>query len=186
MFFHFSYGVLPETIISNCQEYYDLDNSAKILHIDSKACNDEDLLTFSISRFPDLIYLWIESFNFKNVSTFEILNNTHLEYIHIQDYSFTHYFEYDTEPTEDEIRSKSFHILNCEELKSIDIGRQSFSDFGGEFELKNLPQLQSINIGTITYDSYNFYASSFVIRGIQIHYYLHFYRYAQFIDCLIG
>ena len=56
--------------------------------------------------------------------------------------------------------SGSFHILNCEELKSIDIGKYSFSDFGGEFELKNLPQLQSINIGTITYDyefTYVFY-----------------------------
>ena len=114
------------------------------------------------------------------MSTFEILNNTHLEYIYIQDYSFTHYFEYDTELTEDEIRSKSFRILNCEELKSIVIGKYCFGDFGGEFELKNLPQLQSINIGTIGgYVSYNFQYSSFIIRGIQIHYYFHFYRYAQ-------
>ena len=76
----------------------------------------------------------------------------------------------------------SFHILNCEELKSIDIGKWSFYDFGGEFELKNLPQLQSINIGTITYDyssSANFLYSSFIIRGILIRYYFHFYRYAQ-------
>ena len=80
--------------------------------------------------------------------------------------------------------SKSFHILNCEELKSIDIGKWSFSEFGGEFELKNLPQLQSINIGTIgDYDSsFSFQYSSFIIRGILIHYYFHFYRYAQSID----
>ena len=59
--------------------------------------------------------------------------------------------------------SKSFHILNC-----IQIGEYSFSDFAGDFELKNLPQLQSIQIGTIGSDSYNFYNSSFVIRGIDI------------------
>ena len=63
-------------------------------------------------------------------------------------------------------KSKSFHILNCESLESIEIGEYSFSDFGGEFELKNLPSLQSIQIGTIGSDSYNFYHSSFVIRGI--------------------
>ena len=63
--------------------------------------------------------------------------------------------------------SKSFHILNCESLESIQIGKYSFSDFGGEFELKNLPQLQSIQIGTIGNDSYNFVGSSFVIRGIE-------------------
>ena len=78
---------------------------------------------------------------------------------------------------------KSFRILNCEELKSIDIGKQSFSEFGGKFELKNLPQLQSINIGTIgEYDSFNFVSGSFIIRGNLIHYNIHFYRYAQSID----
>ena len=65
-------------------------------------------------------------------------------------------------------KSKSFHILNCKSLESIQIGRFSFSDFGGDFELKNLPQLQSIQIGTIGSESYNFYYSSFVIRGIEL------------------
>ena len=59
--------------------------------------------------------------------------------------------------------SKSFHILNCESLESIEIGEYSFSDYAGEFELKNLPQLQSIQ-----FERYNFYHSSFVIRGIEL------------------
>ena len=65
-------------------------------------------------------------------------------------------------------KSKSFHILNCESLESIQIGEYSFSDFGGDFELKNLPQLQSIQIGTIGSNTYNFRYSSFVIRGIDM------------------
>ena len=65
-------------------------------------------------------------------------------------------------------KSKSFHILNCESLESIEIGKYSFSDFGGDFELKNLPQLQSIKIGTIGSTSHNFCYSSFVIRGIFV------------------
>ena len=64
--------------------------------------------------------------------------------------------------------SKSFHILNCVSLESIQIGEFSFSDYGGDFELKNLPQLQSIQIGTIGRESYSFYSSSFVIRGIEL------------------
>ena len=62
--------------------------------------------------------------------------------------------------------SKSFHILNCESLESIQIGEYSFSDFGGEFELNNLPLLQSIQIGTIGAESNNFYSSSFIIQSI--------------------
>ena len=64
--------------------------------------------------------------------------------------------------------SKSFHILNCESLESIQIGKYSFSDFAGEFELKNLPQLQSIQIGTVRSYSDNFRYSSFEIEGIEL------------------
>ena len=113
------------------------------------------------------------------MNTFKIDGLNKLNTLKIGNYSFTLYMD-GSWPSEDEIRLKSFHILNCEELKSIDIGEYSFSDFGGEFELKNLPQLQSINIGALDYyDSYNFQYSSFIIRGILIHYYFHFYRYAQ-------
>ena len=65
--------------------------------------------------------------------------------------------------------SKSFHILNCESLESIRIGDCSFSDYAGDFELRNLPQLQSIQIGSVDSYSSNFWNSSFVIRGIFPH-----------------
>ena len=64
--------------------------------------------------------------------------------------------------------SKSFHILNCGSLESIEIDEYSFSDFGDDFELKNLPQLQSIQIGLIGSDSFNFCHNSFVVRGIEL------------------
>ena len=65
--------------------------------------------------------------------------------------------------------SKSFHIRNCESLEIIEIGRFSFSDFSGGFELKNLPKLKTLIIGTIISDSnfsFNFHYSSFIIQGI--------------------
>ena len=65
-------------------------------------------------------------------------------------------------------KGKSFQILNCESLESIEIGDYSFRDYGSEFELKNLPQLQYIIIGTIGSNSGNFSDSSFVIRGIEM------------------
>ena len=62
--------------------------------------------------------------------------------------------------------SKSFHILNCESLESIEIGVNSFSDFGGEFELSNLKSLKSIKIGSFENNSRNYIWSSFIIRGM--------------------
>ena len=82
--------------------------------------------------------------------------------------SFTQLRKYNWDWRKADNTSKSFHILNCESLESIEIGEYSFSDYAGDFELKNLPQLQSIQIGTIGSNSNNFYANSFVIRGIDM------------------
>ena len=65
----------------------------------------------------------------------------------------------------DDDSSRSFVILDCDELKSIDIGSYSFSNYGGLFELRNLPKLSIIKIGEIGNDSCNFYYSSFVVKG---------------------
>ena len=100
---------------------------------------------------------------FGSVKTFKIDRLNRLKTIKIGKNSFT---QKRNSWGDDEL--KSFHILNCESLESIQIGQYSFSDFAGEFELKNLPQLQSIQIGTIGSNSYNFCYSSFVIRGIEL------------------
>ena len=97
--------------------------------------------------------------SFGSVSTFQIDGLNQLQTIKIGKNSFTQRKNggYGND------KSKSFHILNCESLESIEIGEYSFSDYGGEFELKNLTQLQSIQIGTL-----NFCHSSFVIRSIEL------------------
>ena len=100
---------------------------------------------------------------FGSVKTFKIDGLNRLKSLKIGKNSFT---QHKNSVGNDE--SKSFHILNCGLLESIQIGENSFSDFGGEFELKNLQHLQSILIGTIGKDSYNFYCSSFVIRSIEM------------------
>ena len=103
---------------------------------------------------------------FGSVKTFKINRLKRLKTIKIGNNSFTQVKK--NSWGDDEL--KSFHILNCESLESIQIGEYSFSDFGGEFELKNLPQLQSIQIGTIGKYSNNFFDNSFVIRGIELIY----------------
>ena len=100
---------------------------------------------------------------FGSVQTFQIDGLHRLKKIKIGKNSFTQ-----KKNSDGNDKSKSFHILNCESLETIVIGEKSFSDFGGDFELKNLPHLRSIQIGTIGNDSRNFSSSSFVIRGIEL------------------
>ena len=126
-------------------------------------CNDVDYTIFDFSRFTLLESIEIGNHCFESVKTFNIDGLNRLKTIKIGNNSFT---QKKNGFGDDE--SKSFHILNCESLESIQIGKFSFSDYAGEFELKNLPQLQSIQIGTIGSDSSNFFENSFVIRGIYV------------------
>ena len=100
------------------------------------------------------------------VKTFKIDGLSQLKRLKIGKYSFTQIKESNWHWKSVNNLSKSFHILNCESLKSIEIGEFSFYSFAGPFELKNLRSLQFIKIGEVGQESYNFYFSSFVIRGI--------------------
>ena len=125
------------------------------------------LVDWDVSLLFNLESIEIGSDCFGYVQTFEIDGLNRLKTIKIGNNSFTQKIY----GTRDSL-SRSFHILNCESLESFEIGKYSFYDFAGEFELKNLPQLRSIQIGTIGRYSRNFYHSSFVIRGIDMFFYI--------------
>ena len=161
-------------LVSN--ELQSFDASITSIIIPSYSCNDGNYTIFDFSRFSTVESIEIGDDCFGSVKTFIIDGLNRLKTIKIGSSSFTQvkqewfnrYHNHEEWNSMLNIPSKSFHILNCESLESIQIGEYSFSDFGGKFELKNLPQLQSIQIGTIGSDSYNFYYSSFVIRGIEL------------------
>ena len=134
------------------------------LTISSNCCNDLNAL--DLNRFEWLRSIEIGDDCLGSVKTFQIDGLNRLKTIIIGMNSFTQVKGGPWSHMSN--MQSSFHILNCESLKSIQIGEYSFSDFAGEFELKNLPQLQSIQMGTIGKWSYNFCHSSFVIRGIEM------------------
>ena len=141
-----------------------------------KLTDDCVLVDWNVSLLLNLESIEIGDNSFGSVQTFQIDGLNRLKTINIGINSFAHNINYYGRNV-----SKSFHILNCESLESIQIGEYSFNDFGGEFELKNLPQLQSIQIGYIRnnnsfrlsrhqrdLNSYSFFCSIFVIRGIEL------------------
>ena len=140
-----------------------IDSTASSIELPNWTCNDINYLVFDFSKFTALETLVIGDNCFGSVQTFQIDGLNRLKSVKIGKNSFTLERNY---CGDDE--SKTFHILNCESLESIQIDEYSFSDFGGEFELKNLPQLQSIQIGRIGSDSFNFCHNSFVVRGIEL------------------
>ena len=162
MYFHHSYGFISFTEVTSCDKFDALPDSVNMIYVMNNTCNNASIVEFS-TRFSDLVYLWIGDENFMYVKTFNVQSNSNLQYLNIQKNSFTQRVVGGGID-----QSKSFHILNCKSLESIEIGAYSFSDFAGEFELKYLTQLRSIQIGTIKSISWNFYHCSFVIRGIEL------------------
>ena len=138
-----------------------IDTSITSILLPNWTCNDIDYTIFDFSRFSIVESIEIGNDCFGSVETFKIEGLNRLKTIKIGNNSFT------LKGNEDDFK-RSFYILDCESLESIQIGEKSFRCFGGEFCLENLPQLQSIQIGTIGRYSCNFYWSSFVINGIEL------------------
>ena len=129
----------------------------------SECCND--LTSLNLNRFIKLETIEIGDDCFENVDIFRIDGLNELKSLEIGGNSFNHMKKDDVDMEElvelTNNTSRSFSILNCIELESIEIDKLSFSDYGGGFELVNLPKLSTIKM-----DSLNFMCSSFVIKGI--------------------
>ena len=151
-------------IESNIEEYCGDGSETLSIEISHMKLTDNCVLVdWDISLLSNLESIEIGNGCFGSVKTFKIDGLNRLKTIKIGKNSFT---QKKNNYGNDSL--KSFHILNCEALESIQIGEFSFSDFGGGFELKNCPQLQSIQIGSIGNWSCNFYGSSFIVRGIEL------------------
>ena len=166
------YVIFPK--VYTYSDIQSIDSSEVSVEIKDWTCNDLEYTVFDFSRFTEVESIKIGDDCFASVNTFRIDGLNRLKTLRIGKNSFSQarnneWLErMDITLIRANDRSKSFRILNCESLESIEIDRYSFSDFGGDFELRNLPQLHNVQIGQTEYQSYNFFYSSLVIRGIGL------------------
>ena len=155
IFIPLSIVVYQLVTIQYCRGY----SSDTSLIIESDSCNQNSVTSFIPNDWINSIEIGDDCF--ENVDVFKIDGLNELKSLKIGESSFTKNWNGNDE-------SRSFSILNCDKLESIEIGSFSFRDYGGEFELFNLPKLSTIKIGEVGSDSwsFNFCWSSFVIIGI--------------------
>ena len=147
--------------IRESSELNEMDLDVTELIICSNSCNDVKEL--DLSKFKWLQSIEIGDDCFESVQTFKIDGLNRLKSLTIGKNSFTQ-----EKNGYRNNKAKSFHILNCDSLEQIEMGQYSMSDFGGGFELYNLNSLKSMRIGEIGCNSFNFFYSSFVIRGNEL------------------
>ena len=152
-----------ETIITDCSELNNLSSNVTSLIIGSNVCNLKSVTLFNLTNYDNLESIEIGVDSFMYVSVFVIDGLNRLKSLKIGKYSFT-----TAKSGYGNDDSLYFHLMNCAELESIEIGLFSFSTYAGGCELRNLPNLKSIIIGEIGSTSCNFFYSSFVVKGIKI------------------
>ena len=118
---------------------------------------------FDLSKYPKLKSLWIGRTGFEYVNELSIIGLSELERVVIGDNCFTqHMEEYGGNP------NRHFYLKNCPKLKSLKIGRYSFSDYT-VIEIENMDSLEVIEIGDVNEWGYSFYYASLELKSILIH-----------------
>ena len=77
--------------------------------------------------------------------------------------SFTQYKEYIGDDS-----NRHFYLKDCSKLKSLKMGRYSFSDYS-VCEIENVDALEVIEMGELNEDSYNFMYASLELKSVLIH-----------------
>ena len=133
------------------------------LVIGGSACPFANVTAFDLSVYPKLETLSIGDESFMYVSVFNITGLNELESVEIGMNSFTqHKNSYGNDA------NRHFYLKNCPKLKSLKMGRYSFSDYS-VIEIENVVALEVIKIGNLNKESSNFYYASLELKSILIH-----------------
>ena len=131
------------------------------LVIPSKCCNEEELSSLDVSELKRIMRLEIGDYSFHNVKEVKLMGLKKLERVVVGKGCFG---EYSPGTVDDGNPKCRFYLRDCEKLKELKIGPDSFSDYS-MCEIDHLPSLEVIEIGTMNEASANFYCASLELKS---------------------
>ena len=159
------YVSIPFPSYEYCMSILDGSDEVTDLVIGSRVCPFENVTVLDLSVYPRLKTLVIGNNGFEYVTVFNITGLSELESVEIGMNSFTQHkntYIITADP------KRHFYLKNCPKLKSLKMGRYSFSDYR-VIEIENVDALESIEMGDLNEASYNFYYASLELKSILIH-----------------
>ena len=152
-----------KTAVISCKRDWDcINRHVSVIEVSDKCCNAEGLRELDLSVFVNLRELKVGKECFEYVKKVNICGLRELERMIVGSKSFT--------KEKDEWFSKKdgrFYLKDCPKLKSLKMGRYSFSDYT-VCEIENCG-LEVIEIGDLNVYSPNFYWASLELKSILIH-----------------
>ena len=149
--------------IHNEVEWNSLNKSVFEIVVSSNCCNEKSMNVLDLSELRYLKRVDIGNECFENVDEVKLIGLSELESVEIGMNSFTqHKNSVDNDP------NRYFYLKNCPKLKSLNMGRYSFSDYT-VIEIENVDALDVIEMGDLDKESCNFYYASLELKSILIH-----------------
>ena len=152
-----------KAVIGSVNDWNRLDRTVGVIVVGNRCCNEKECSKFDLSGFAYLKELTIGSECFEFVNEVKIIGLSELESVEIGENSFTqHKNSSDNDP------NRHFYLKNCPKLKSLKMGRYSFSDYR-VCEIENVDALEWIMIGELDVQSDIFFYASLELKSILIH-----------------
>ena len=155
-----------KAVIGSVSDWNQIDKTVGVIVVGNRCCNENYYKVFDLSGFVYLKELTIGSKCFKYVNEVKLIGLSELESVEIGGKCFTKYYSNNWGIFPDP--NRHFYLKNCPKLKSLKIGRYSFSDYT-VCEIENVDALEVIEIGGMNEDSDNFYYASLELKSILIH-----------------
>ena len=136
-----------------------LHNRIEELVVNDGCCNEEEWKVLDLSFISCLKSLRVGKECFEKVEKVKLIGLIGLESVEIGMNSFTkHKNSYGKDP------NRHFYLKDCPSLKSLKIGRYSFSDYT-VIEIENVDALEVIEMGDLYNVSYNFHFASLELKS---------------------
>ena len=137
--------------------------SVEVIEVEDNAYNGEEWSALDLSGFVNLRELRVGKGCFDNVDKLTVTGLSELKSVVIGMNSFTkEKNSYGNDP------NRHFYLKNCPKLKSLKMGRYSFSDYT-VIEIENVDALEVIEMGDLNQETRSFYFASLELKSILIH-----------------
>ena len=152
----------PNASVRTVNELMPLDSSVTQIIIDN-GVSVWNFTVLDLTRFTQLRSLEVGDHCLSYVTMVNITGLSELKSVEIGMNSFTQYKDdYGNDP------NRHFYVKDCPKLKSLKMGRYSFSDYS-VIEIENVDALEVIEIGGFYKESRNFIYASLELKSILIH-----------------
>ena len=152
----------PTANVFNVNDLNALSSTVTEIIVENRCCRDPSFTVLDLTQFTNVRRIVIGDEAFMYVKEVKLIGLSKLESVEIGVNSFTqHKNSWGNDP------NRHFYLKNCPKLKSLKMGRYSFSDYS-VIEIENVDALEVIEMGELNEESNNFYSASLQLSSVIV------------------